>query len=186
MTTTPELITLLQRHDAAELAWRGSSVHAALAARPDVAAELAEVANDRTRPSGLRMKALEAARGLGVSVTELDAAALAEIYTAAFAATGEHDAWGFPSSHPGGSGAGARLVACGPAALPALRPLLDDASPLVYEGSEEPTLAELRGYRKMDLAATWVAAILGEPFDVERDDPSARDADIARLRARTR
>jgi hypothetical protein len=85
---------------------------------------------------------------------------------------------------PGGSYDGPAahaLLELGQAAVPALRPLLDDSSPAFLSGSEEATMAELYRYRRMDFAARYLQQILGEdaPFD---KDPARRDEAIAALR----
>jgi hypothetical protein len=78
--------------------------------------------------------------------------------------------------------AGQALLELGDAAVPALRPLLDDLTEAPLEGSEEATLAEELGLRRADFAYRYLARILGrEPeFDLR---PGTRDDHIARLRA---
>jgi hypothetical protein len=75
------------------------------------------------------------------------------------------------------------LLELGQAAIPALRPLLDDTSHAFLSGSEEATMAKLYGYRRADFAARSLQQILGEdaPFD---KDPARRDEAIAALRER--
>jgi hypothetical protein len=75
------------------------------------------------------------------------------------------------------------LVELGRAAIPALRPLLDDTSKAFVSGSEEATMAKLYGYRRADFAFRYLAQILGEDPTFEKD-PARRDEAIAALRAK--
>ena len=73
------------------------------------------------------------------------------------------------------------LLELGEAAIPALRPLLDDSSHAFLSGSEEATMAKLYGYRRADFALRYLQQILGEDAPFDRD-PARRDEAIAALR----
>jgi hypothetical protein len=75
------------------------------------------------------------------------------------------------------------LLELGRAAIPALRPLLDDTSQAFLSGSEEATMAKLYGYRRADFAFRSLAQIVGEDATFEKD-PARRDEAIAALRAK--
>lgn len=114
--------------------------------------------------------------------------ALAEVYALALGHTyGEvrggwlpANAWGLAYDLGDVGAAGSHLLALGPAALPALRPLLDRTEVVLYEGSEEATVGNARGYRVKDLAAYFIARLAGRPlaFHAARAD---RDRAIAAL-----
>jgi hypothetical protein len=115
-----------------------------------------------------------------------DAEAVAAAYTEALAATGEGqqrgltgNAWGVPSVD---GPLATHLLAAGPAAVPHLRALLDDGSPVLYEGSQEATIAAERGVRVKDIAASLLARTLGVSFDAGAT-PAERDREIERLSA---
>ena len=114
--------------------------------------------------------------------TDVENAKAAAVYAEVLAAATEHDEWGLPSQTPGGPGK--HFAGLGKPAVPALVGLLRNTTPLLLEGSEEPTMSEMRRYRVNDLAARYLSQILGEPFDVEADDPAARDKSMAELRAK--
>jgi hypothetical protein len=78
--------------------------------------------------------------------------------------------------------AGQALLELGDAAVPALRPLLDDRSEAPLDGSEEATLAEELGLRRADFAYRYLARIAGRDPEFD-NDPAVRDEQIARLRA---
>jgi hypothetical protein len=73
------------------------------------------------------------------------------------------------------------LLELGQAAVPALRPLLDDLSRAFLSGSEEATMAKLYGYRRADFALRYLSQILGEDASFDKD-PARRDQAIAALR----
>jgi hypothetical protein len=95
--------------------------------------------------------------------------------------TGSANEWSFPGQLLGR--AGEHLLSLGDDAVPALTALLDDNTPVIYEGSEEATVGASYGYRVKDLAAEFIARITGLPFPISTD-PAARDAAIAELRRR--
>jgi hypothetical protein len=78
--------------------------------------------------------------------------------------------------------AGEALLELGEAAIPALRPLLDDLSEAPLEGSEEATLADELELRRADFAYRYLARIRGREPEFD-NDPAVRDQQIARLRA---
>lgn len=178
METRETVRRLLEQTSASELGWAKSSAQARLRDVRGAAEALTAIATDPGQPRELRFKAYEA---LFAGGGELESTAArreaAAVYTATLAAAEGHDDWGLPEQTP--SGPGAHLVALGREALPSLLPLLeDDDRPLLYEGSEEPTISELRGYRVCDLAGRYVSVILGVPFAVTEDDPARRDEDL--------
>src|SRR5215469_10297437 len=67
-------------------------------------------------------------------------------------------------------------------AVPALRPLLDDAAPVKFSGSREATYGNRFAWRVKDIAASLLARICGIPFNPV-PDPSARDSAIVHLKA---
>ncbi|HEX5872350.1 MAG TPA: hypothetical protein VFY65_18100, partial [Longimicrobium sp.] len=114
-----------------------------------------------------------------------DTRALADAYAAALAQgyPGGGNVWGFPGQAP--DGAGAHVVALGHEAIPAFLPLLNDPTPVPYEGSEEAMEGRRFGFRVKDVAAHLLAAIAGIDLPIP-EDPAARDAEIDRLRAALR
>jgi hypothetical protein len=97
--------------------------------------------------------------------------------------TGSANEWSFPGQPLGR--AGEHVLALGDSAMPALTGLLDDDTPVIYEGSKEAMVGASYGYRVKDLAAQFIAGITGLPF-VETLDPAARDAMIAEQKHRLR
>ncbi len=95
--------------------------------------------------------------------------------------TGSANEWSFPGQPLGR--AGEHLLALGDSAVPALTVLLDDDTPVIYEGSKEAMIGASYGYRVKDLAAHFIARITGLPF-TESTDPAARDAAIAEQKRR--
>ena len=107
---------------------------------------------------------------------------LAAAYADALARTVEANPWGMPGELD--EPAGKHLVALGKDALPALRPLLADGRAVTYGGSKEAMVGNDYAYRVKDLAAFFVARILGVSYQVPTD-PAARDRNIAALAAQT-
>ncbi len=93
-----------------------------------------------------------------------------------------HNDWGLPGHHVGTRGR--ELLRHGPAALAALRPLLDDAAPLAIIGSEAATLHDAARWRLADLAGWLLAQQLAPDLGRQLADPSpaSRDATLAALR----
>lgn len=181
---TSNVDAILASASAELLGWSRSKPSRALAAIEDVAPILHRIAGDSNRSDGDRYKAFEAMGGLKLNIPDNQRKAAAELYVAALKQALEHDEYGLPDAAP--TGPGARVVALGTAAAPALATLLGDTRPLLYEGSEEPTISEMRGYRVKDLAGRYLALILGQPFDVEEDDASKRDAELSALQKAAR
>lgn len=75
---------------------------------------------------------------------------------------------------------GAHLLALGSDAIAALRPLLDNAEPVAYEGSEDATVGNEQMYRVKDLAAYYLGRLTGKPVAFHADF-KARDREIDRL-----
>ena len=75
------------------------------------------------------------------------------------------------------------LLQTGPAALPYLRPLLDDRSPFLAMGSMEATQSRADQYRRCDFAYRYICLILGSEPEFDRD-PENRDKAIERLKAK--
>lgn len=97
--------------------------------------------------------------------------------------TGSANEWSFPGRLLGR--AGEHLLALGESAVPALAALLDDGTPVIYEGSQEAMVGASFAYRVKDLAAQFIARITGLPFP-ESKDPVARDTTIAEQKRRLR
>ena len=115
-------------------------------------------------------------------------AALGPIYARALALSGlrggplvfSGNLWGL--LYDGGDGPlGEHLLQAGDAAVDPLKALLDDTAPLLYEGSEDATIGNGRGYRVKDAAAYFIGRLTGEdvPF---HEDRAERDAEIERLK----
>jgi hypothetical protein len=113
---------------------------------------------------------------------------LGRVYARALALTGQGELtandWGRlfqaqANGEPDGP-LGAHLQAAGPAAVPHLAELLDDASPILYIGSREATLGP-PGYRVKDAAAYFISRIRGAEMAYP-SAPAERDAAIDRLR----
>lgn len=108
---------------------------------------------------------------------------IGSLYAAALCGqfTGSANEWSFPGQPLGR--AGEHLLSLGDDAVPALTLLLDDDTPVIYEGSKEAMVGASYGYRVKDLAAQFIARITGLSFPISTD-PAARDAAIAELRRR--
>ncbi len=158
----------------------------ALWREPGMPTALAALALDAAAPVPARFLAAEILfhRGGAYPPAE-NGGALAKVYAAALAQgyPGGGNAWGFPGQPP--DGVGAHVAALGRDAVPALLPLLDDETPVPYEGSEEAMEAARYAFRVKDLAAHLLSAIAGVGIAVP-EDPAARDAEIERLRAALR
>lgn len=155
----------------------------ALWAEPGMPAAMAALALDASVPVAARFLAAEVLFHRAPAYPPPhDRRALADVYAAALKGgyPGGGNVWGFPGRDL--NGVGAHVVALGRDALPALLPLLDDPTPVPYEGSQEAMQADRFGFRVKDLAAHLLAAITGTAIDFV-EDPAARDAGIERLRA---
>lgn len=175
-----EVEAILNDNSINQLGWDRSRANKALAKVDGAQGALEAIATDKSRDDALRYKASEALYAQGGSLSsDEDKADIARLYAQTLGSATEHDVWGLPSQSP--TGPGKRIVALGKPALLELRPLLDNGTTLLLEGSEEPTIAEMRGYRVADLAGRYASEILGVSFDVENDSPAARDADLKKI-----
>ena len=89
--------------------------------------------------------------------------------------TGSANEWTFPGQPLGR--AGEHLLALGNDAIPALTNLLNDDTPVVYEGSQEAMVGASYRYRVKDLAAQFISRITGLQFPTDTN-PAARDEAI--------
>jgi hypothetical protein len=104
---------------------------------------------------------------------------LAPLYADALRHSELANIWGMPGELDGA--AGQHLVALGAAAAVALTPLLNDARPIIYGGSEEATVGNSYNYRVKDFAAFFIHCITGLPYSLHKT-PQERDSEIERLR----
>jgi len=107
--------------------------------------------------------------------------ALALVYAHALQTTDMGNLWGLPGEIS--PFAGQHLVALGKPIIAELMPLLEDARPVFYEGSEEATLGNRYQYRVKDFAAFFLSHLCGVAYPVHQD-PGQRDRKIAALRPR--
>lgn len=179
-------VRILTAHPASGLLNKLSAGWKALAALPGAADKLLAVARDPGCNDELRFKAYEAyfaqagegAQKLGAQ----DHKDLPRLYAGALARDVTVDAslWSLPQSVRS-SATSRRLIEQGKAALPYLQPLLANPADLPYAGSETSALADVQKLRVKDLAAALAAAILGQPYDADKD-PVRRDQQIAHLK----
>jgi hypothetical protein len=148
---------------------------------------LMAIARDATAPLRARFLACEILFERHFTfVPEVGAATVAEIYTHALTdnLTGRANSWGLLYEHDDAGPTGIRFVMIGAPAIPALRPLLDDARPgPAYDGSEESTIGNAYGFRIKDYAAFYLSKIakLQVVFHARTAD---RDLEIAALARR--
>jgi hypothetical protein len=115
---------------------------------------------------------------------EISADARARVLTGALASVDYLNDFGWLSPEEAYDAPAAQaLLATGQAALPHLRPLLEDNRPAPSRGSEAATMAGQLGYRRSDYAYRY-AAILAREEPVFAADAAQRDVEIAALRAR--
>lgn len=177
-----EIVTLVEKNELSELSWPTGRAHQALAAIPEAKARLRTLAVDPARGWEVRFKALEAFFALGGKLTtDEERQQAARTYAEAIEKAREHNPFELPGAIRSGLASKNLLGLGADAALPALRPLFKSQRLLVYEGSEEPTLARLRKYRVADLAGALAAALLGRPFPAEAVTPRERDEALQRL-----
>lgn len=116
---------------------------------------------------------------------------LAPLYAEALAQTGRQtgrwrlmaNQWGLTYAGDDVGALGPHLLALGDDAIAALRPLLDNAEPVLYEGSRDATTGNARGYRIKDLAAYYLGRLTGTAV-AYHPTPAERDREIARLAQR--
>lgn len=158
----------------------------ALWAEAGVPSELRALALDQRADLEARFLAAEIVLSRGPDMFSADERSeLGSLYAQALRSQlpGVANEWAFPFGSLGL--AGEHVVGLGTAAVPALATLLDDTTPLRYEGSKDAMVAESYRYRVKDLAAQLVAAILGLPYP-RNPEPPARDAVIVDLAGRLR
>jgi hypothetical protein len=112
-----------------------------------------------------------------------DASAPAAIYAAALQrrSSGSANGWGLLWINDDLGTFGGRFLILGRAAIPALRALLTDATVIDwYAGSETATVGNGARYRIEDVAAYYLARIIGYPLAFHAE-VAARDAAIAGL-----
>lgn len=177
----PEIVALVERSELAELSWPSGRAKQTLAGLPDAQAQLKALGEDPKRAWELRFKAYEALFALGGKLSEAEERRQAAlVYATAIQKLGWHNAFELPGSIRSGI-ASRNLLALGTDAVAALRPLLHDQRLLRYEGSEEPTLSRLRGYRVADLAGALLGVLLNRPFPAEAVTAKERDEAIKGL-----
>jgi hypothetical protein len=164
-------------------------VIAAVWADHDSSARLGAIVGDRAAPMKARFLACEVLfEKRFVFVSEVGPEIVAGIYAYALAhnLTGMANSWGLLYNHNDEGPVGIRFIMIGAAAVPALLPLLDDASrPLTYAGSEDATVGNAYGFRVKDYAAFYLSKITRSPvtFHAHAED---RDREIAALVQRLR
>jgi hypothetical protein len=154
----------------------------AIWAEPDSRARLEALAYDQEQPFMPRFLAAEILFAKAEGYPPADARTrLAHVYAAALAHEGVVNAniWAMPDSVDGATGL--HVLALGAAVPVAFAPLLDDQTPLFYEGSEEATVGNAYNYRVKDLAALFISSTARLPYTVH-PQPQERDAEIERLR----
>ena len=139
---------------------------AQLAAIDGAEEQLVAVAGDASAPAVRRYAAAEAlVEGTfdGWRSSPAAAASVAAALAAAMRSDTSHNRWGLPGHFAGRLGE--ELLSLPAGVEDALLPLLDDASPLMIEGSEAATIATDAGYRISDLAAYLLSLHRGLPAD---------------------
>lgn len=154
-------------------------------AEPDSLARLEAVVRDPDAPLQARFLACEVLFDKHfVFASEVGEALVAGIYADALRGnlTGMANSWGLLYEHDDEGPVGIRFIMMGAAAVPALRPLLDDAgTDLVYAGSEEATVGNAYHFRVKDFAAYYLGKIKRVPVAYHAD-VEARDREIEALR----
>ena len=100
----------------------------------------------------------------------------AAVYARALAGAQIFNAWGLPGFQL--SDTARAVIALGPVAVDALRPLLEDERPAPLFGSQDATTATAYGNRVRDYAFVLIAEILGVAYDYP-ESPAERDREIA-------
>jgi transposase len=160
----------------------GTKVHANASERATRNYE--QIAREILDDAAARFLAAEVLARRGALPGGLPADALARAYVDGLRAGASADManpWGIPSGPLGP--AGVRVASLGAAAVAPLEGALDDEGGLRFVGSREASIGNSYGWRVKDVAASVLAAITGQAFDVDRD-PAKRDAAIEELRRR--
>jgi hypothetical protein len=135
---------------------------------------------DEIRGGGVHaLLAIEALRAADPSAYgAMPAAQRAAIYADALSASRTFNAWGLPGFSL--TDTARAVIALGPDAVGALRPLLADERPAPLFGSQDATTSAAYGNRVRDYAFVLIAEILGVAYEYD-ESPAARDAQIAAL-----
>jgi hypothetical protein len=151
---------------------------------------LVQLIYDQSVSSQARFLAAEVLRNYNVPLKEDAFGLLAEAYTAALTntahATGSDsygvagNSWGKLTPDYVGF-LGQEIIRFGEAAVPYLIPLLDDESPISFDGSKEATTAAMYRFRVNDFAAFYLSAIRNIPIN-RSTDPETRNKEIVRLK----
>lgn len=159
----------------------GGSSRSAILALPDAVPQLRRYLFDEGMLAARRFLAAELLHRAAPGFPDPEAAArMPAVYAEALAATEDGGPWGLPGHCQGP--ALEHLIQLGPAALPALRPLLGDERRVGYTGSVRATLGHVHAVRVKDLAAHAVTRILEASVAIALL-PAQRDASIGRLAA---
>ena len=176
------IATLVEKNELSELSWPMGQARKTLEAIPDAQAQLKMLGADAARPWETRFKAYEAFFSLGGKLAdEQERRQAARLYADAIANAPLHNPFELPETIKSGLASKNLLALGAEVVIPALRPLLKNPRPLVYEGSEEPTLARLRKYRVADLAGALISALLHRPFPAAATTVKERDEALQRL-----
>ena len=152
---------------------------------PDSQPKLEAVIDDRSAPAKARLVAAEVLFVHDFTFLDRhDPVEVARIY--AYALTHRTppmaNLWGLLWANGQAGLLGGRFVMLERDAIPALRPLLDDATVVDwYEGSEAATVGNGARYRIKDFAAFYLSRIVGQPIAFHTDF-AARDGEIEALR----
>lgn len=148
----------------------GEAVVARLAAVDGAEDQLVAIAADASAPAARRYAAAEALLEGTFDrwrSSPAAAASVASALAAALRSDTSHNRWGLPGQFAGRLGEA--LLSLPGGVEDALLPLLDDASPLMIEGSEAATIAIDAGYRISDLAAYLLRLHRGQPAGAPAD-----------------
>ena len=173
-----EVREIVAKYAVNELTWPKSKGRVALEAIKG--AQDALLALGMGKDLSLGFKALEAYLTLGGRMEDAAARCVAaRAYAVGIATSRTHNMFGLVGEVRTSS-TSRNLLGLGEETVAAFLPLLKSKAKLNYEGSEEPTLAKLHGWRIKDLAASYLAVWFNEAFDANAA-PAKRDAVIAKL-----
>jgi hypothetical protein len=184
-SAAPALRAVLETQDVETFSAAGGAGHDELTKLGAAATTLRAIGLDASCPIRVRLAAFEGWIGLNgeAALGTLDDATadvMAAVQAGAIRGADDGMPWGLPANVTA-SPLSRHVIVLGRRALPALKPLLDDARELPYSGSETAAVAELRKYRVQDLAAGIVAVIVGQAYD-DAPAPAERDRQIASFR----
>ncbi|HET8756365.1 MAG TPA: hypothetical protein VFM58_10160 [Solirubrobacteraceae bacterium] len=173
----PQLSAMLAREAAMGMPPEGSdSVARARALGSAATAQLEEEMSSGGVHALLALEALRAADPDAYAT--IPAAERAAVYAEALAASQSFNAWGLPGFAL--TDTSRAVVALGPDAVAALRPLLADERPAPLFGSQDATTSAAYGNRVRDYAFVLIAEILGLAYEYD-ESPADRDRQIAAL-----